>query len=83
MSWKAVKAQSLNPGTLNRSAFRFHLSILRNLGELLETNSNLSTILESISDGFFSLNRRLEVTCFNRTALKLLDRKASEPPRTR
>ncbi len=45
---------------------------------LQESNQKLDAILESLSDGFFSLNEKMEITYFNRAAEKLLGRKKSE-----
>lgn len=45
---------------------------------LRETNKSLQSLLESISDGFFTLEEGLVVTYFNKTAEKLLGRRAEE-----
>jgi PAS domain S-box-containing protein len=46
--------------------------------ELEEFQKRLQNILESISDGFFSLNNELEVTYFNKAAEQLLNKKAEQ-----
>jgi PAS domain S-box-containing protein len=45
---------------------------------LRESNARTNTILESISDGFFSLNKDLVVTYFNAAAERLLGRRSEE-----
>jgi PAS domain S-box-containing protein len=47
--------------------------------EALEiSNERITNILESISDGFFTLDQNLVVTHFNKAAEKLLDQKSTE-----
>ncbi len=45
---------------------------------LRESNARMNTVLESISDGFFTLDNQLVVTYFNRAASLLLNRPAEE-----
>lgn len=53
---------------------------VRKQGEraLREAHSRLTTVLDSVSDGFFSLNDQFIVTFFNSAAENLLDRRAED-----
>ncbi len=46
--------------------------------ELENLNIQMSGMLESISDGFLSLNEQLVLTYFNKAAERLLNRKRDE-----
>ncbi len=47
-------------------------------GELEESRQRLALILESIADGFFTLNQRMEITYFNPAAERMLNKSKSD-----
>lgn len=62
-----------------------HVSVMRDItnlklaeAALKKSNDHLTSILESISDGFFVLNNNMIITYFNKEAEKILNRKRED-----
>jgi two-component system, sensor histidine kinase PdtaS len=81
----AVTPIEINATLVQEGGIRRILTLCRNIAarrkaeeELRESATRIADILESISDGFFSMNNEPVVTYFNGTAEQLLGRKKAE-----